>query len=123
SETSRNNASNVDKRVTGIRKRTNAARRAVEEVSEHDNTARLSRERYDAARERYREDGRRIERVSEHTGQNRGDTEENNRLADRNTDRIAGIKHIAGQDREGIKAKELERARAPTRSRSPGMGR
>jgi len=123
SERARNNASIIDKRVISFRKRTNAARRAVEEVSEHDNTARLSRERYDAARERYREVGRRIERVSEHTGQNRGVTEENNRLADRNTDGIAGIKHIAGQVREVIKAKELERARAPTRSRSPGMGR
>lgn len=125
SETSRNNASNVDKRVTGVRKRTNAARRAVEEVSEYDNTARLSRERYYAVRERYREVGRRIERVSEHTGQNRGVTEENNRLTDRNTEGIAGIKHIAEQVREVIQAKEqeLERARTPTRSRSPSMGR
>ena len=123
SEKSRNNASNVDKRVTGIRKRTNAARRAVEEVSEHDSTARLSRERYDAIRERYREVGRRVERVSEHTGQNRGVTEENNRLTDRNTEGIAGIKHIAEQVREVIKAKELESVNAATRSRSPSMGR
>jgi hypothetical protein len=125
SEKSRNNASNVDKRVSGVRERTNAARSAVEDVSEHDNTARLSRERYDAIRERYSEVGRRIERVSEHTGQNRGVTEENNRLTDRNTDGAEGIKHIAGQVREAIKAKEqeLERARVPTRSRSPSMGR
>ena len=125
SEKSRNNASNVDKRVIGVRERTNAARSAVKDVSEHDNTARLSRERYDAIRERYSEVGRRIERVSEHTGQNRGVTEENNRLTDRNTEGAEGIKHIAGQVREVIKAKEqeLERARAPTRSRSPSMGR
>ena len=125
SEKSRNNASNVDKRVSGVRERTNAARSAVEDVSEHDNTARLSRERYDAIRERYSEVGRRIERVSEHTGQNRGVTEENNRLTNRNTDGAEGVKHIAGQVREAIKAKEqeLERARAPTRSRSPSMGR
>ncbi len=125
SEKSRNNASNLDKRVIGFRERTNAARSAVEDVSEHDNTARLSRERYDAIRERYSEVGRRIERVSEHTGQNRGVTEENNRLTDRNTEGIEGIKHIAEQVREVIKAKEqeLERARAPTRSRSPSMGR
>ena len=123
SETARNNASNVDKRVTGIRKRTNAARSAVENVSEHDNTARLSRERYDAARKRYREIGERIERISERTEQNRAVTSENNRIADRNTEGAEGIKHIAGQVREAIKAKEIECARTPTRSRSPSMGR
>nr|WP_015060787.1 relaxase/mobilization nuclease domain-containing protein [Psychrobacter sp. DAB_AL60]AFF18216.1 MobA [Psychrobacter sp. DAB_AL60] len=125
SERARNNASIIDKRVTSFRERTNSTRRAVEDVSEHDNTARLSRERYDAIRERYSEVGRRIERVSEHTGQNRGVTEENNRLTDRNTDGIEGIKHIAEQVREAIKTKEqeLERARAHTRSRSPSMGR
>ena len=111
SERSRNNASNVDKRVTSFRKRSNSTRRAVEEVSEHNNTARLFRER--------------IERISERTEQNRAVTSENNRIADRNTDGIAGIKHLAGQVREVIKAKEqeLERARASTRSRSPSMGR
>ncbi len=125
SERARNNASIIDKRVISFRKRTNAARRAVEDVSEHDNTARLSRERYDAIRERYSKVGRRIERVSEHTSQNRGVTEENNRLTDRNTDGIEGIKQIAGEVREVIKTKEqeLERARAQTRSRSPSMGR
>lgn len=125
SERARNNASIIDKRVISFRKRTNSARRAVEDVSEHDNTARLSKERYDAIRERYSEVRGRIERISEHTGQNRGVTEENNRLTDRNTGGIEGIKQIAGQVREVIKAKEqeLERARAPTRSRSPGMGR
>ena len=125
SEKSRNNASNVDKRVIGIRERTNAARSAVEELSECDNTARLSRERYDAIRERYREVGERIERISERTDQNRAITSENNRIADGNRSRSEGIKHLAGQVREVIKAKEqeLERARAPTRSRSPSMGR
>ena len=125
SEKSRNNASIIDKRVNGVRARTNAARSAVEDLSEHDNTARLSRERYDAARERYREVGERIERISERTEQNRAVTSENQRLTDRNTDGAEGIKHIAGQVREAIKAKEqeLERARVPTRSRSPGMGR
>lgn len=69
--------------------------------------------------------GERIERISERTEQNRAVTSENNKLADRNTDGAEGIKHIAGQVREVIKAKEqeLERARAPTRSRSPSMGR
>lgn len=125
SERARNNASIIDKRVIGFRERTNAARRAVEDVSEYDSTARLSRERYDAARERYREVGERIERISERTEQNRAITSENQRLTDRNTDGAEGIKHIAGQVREVIKAKEqeLERARALTRSRSPSMGR
>jgi len=125
SEKSRNNASNVDKRVIGVRKRSDAARRAVEDVSEHDNTARLSKERYDAIRERYREVRGRIERISERTEQNRAVTNENNRLADRNTGGIEGVKQIAGQVRELIQAKEqeLDRARAHTRSRSPSMGR
>ena len=125
SEKSRNNASNVDKRVIGVRERTNAARSAVEDVSEHDNTARLSKERYDAIRERYSEVRGRIERISERTDQNRAVTNENNRLTDRNTGGIEGIKQIAGQIREVIKAKEqeLERSRAPTRLRSPSMGR
>ena len=125
SEKSRKNASNVDKRVIGVRERTNAARSAVEDVSEHDNTARLSRERYDAIRERYSEVGGRIERISERTDQNRAITSENNRIADGNRSRVEGIKDLAGQVREVIKAKEqeLERARAPTRSRSPSMGR
>jgi len=125
SERARNNAIIIDKRVIGFRERTNAARTAVEDVSEYDSTARLSRERYDAARERYREVGERIERISERTEQNRAITSENQRLTDRNTDGAEGIKHIAGQVREVIKAKEqeLERTRVPTRSRSPGMGR
>ena len=125
SERARNNASIIDKRVTSFRERTNSTRRAVEDLSEYDSTARLSQERYDAARERYREVGERIERISERTEQNRAVTSENQRLTDRNTDGAEGIKHIAGQVREAIKAKEqeLERARAPTRSRSPGMGR
>ena len=125
SERARNNASIIDKRVTGFRKRTDSTRRAVEEVSEHDNTARLSRERYDAIRERYREVGGRIERISERTDQNRAITSENNRLAEGNTEGITGIKQIAEQTRAVIKTKEqeLERARAPTRSRSPSMGR
>ena len=125
SETARNNASNVDKRVIGVRERSDAARRAVEDVSEHDNTARLSKERYDAIRERYSEVRGRIERISERTDQNRAVTSENNRLTDRNTDGIEGIKQIAEQVRGMIKAKEqeLERARVHTRSRSPSMGR
>jgi len=125
SEKSRNNAINVDKRVIGVRKRSDAARRAVEDVSEYDNTARLSKERYDAIRERYSEVRGRIKRISERTDQNRAVTSENNRLTDRNTGGIEGIKQIAGQIREVIKSKEqeLERARACTRSRSPSMGR
>ena len=118
SEQSRDNASIIGKRIISFRERTNSTRRAVEDLSEHDNTARLSRERYS-------EVGERIERISERTDQNRAVTNENNRLTDRNTEGIEGIKHIAEQVREVIKAKEqeLERTRAPTRSRSPGMGR
>ena len=125
SERARNNASIIDKRVIGFRKRTDSARRAVEDVSEHDNTARLSRERYEAIRERYSEVGGRIERISERTDQNRSVTSENNRIADGNTRGSEEIKHATEQVTEVIKAKEkeVERARAPTRSRSPGMGR
>ena len=125
SERARNNASIIDKRVISFRKRTNSTRGAVEDISEHDNTARLSKERYDAIRERYSEVRGRIERISERTDQNRAVTNENNRLADRNTGGVEGIKQITQQVRETIKAKEqeLERARAPTRSRSPSMGR
>ena len=125
SETARNNASNVDNRVTGVRERTNAARSTIEDVSEHDNTARLSKERYDSIRERYSEVRGRIEGVSERTEQNRAITSENKRLTDRNTDGAEGIKQIAEQVRELIQAKEqeLERVRAHTRSRSPSMGR
>ena len=125
SERARNDAGIIDKRVISVRKRTNAARSAVEDVSEHDNTARLSKERYDAIRERYSEVRGRIERISERTDQNRAVTSENNRIADGNTRGSEEIKHAAEQVRELIHAKEqeLERARAPTRSRSPSMGR
>ena len=125
SEKSLNNASHVNKRVIRFRERTDSTRRAIEDVSEYDSTARLSRERYSAARERYCEIGERIKGIRERTEQNRAVTNENNKLTDRNRDGIAGIKHIAGQVREVIKAKEqeLERARAQTRSRSPSMGR
>jgi len=125
SERARNNASIIDKRVISFRKRTDSTCRAVKDVSEYDSAARLSQQRYDAIRERYREVGGRIERISERTDQNRAITSENNRIADGNRSRIEGIKHLAEQVREVIKAKEqeLERARAPTRSRSPSMGR
>ena len=125
SEQSRDNASIVGKRIIGFRERANSTRSAVKNVSEYDSTARLSQERYDAARERYREVGERIERISERTEQNRAVTSENQRLTDRNTDGAEGIRHIVGQVREVIKAKEqeLERARTATRSRSPSMGR
>ena len=124
SERSRNNAINVDKRVIGVRERTNATRSAVEDVSEYDNAARLSKERYDAIRERYSEVRGRIERISERADQNRAVTNENNRLTDRNTDGAEGVKQIAEQVREVIKTKEqeLERTRAHTRLRSPSMG-
>ena len=123
SETARNNASNDDERITSFRKRSNSTRRAIEDVSEYDSTARLSRERYSAIRERYSEIGGRIEGVSERTEKNRAVTSENNRLTDRNTDGAERVKQIAGQVRELIQAKELERARSVTRSRSPSMGR
>lgn len=120
SERARNNASIIDKRVIGFRKRTNSARRAVKDVSEYDSTARLSQERYDAARERYLEVGERIERISERTEQNRAVTSENQRLTDRNTDGAEGIKHIAGQVREVIKTQENQRQQ---RYAAPRMGR
>ncbi|MES1966252.1 relaxase/mobilization nuclease domain-containing protein (plasmid) [Psychrobacter sp. AH5] len=125
SERARNNASIIDKRVISFRKRTDSTRRAVKDVSEYDSTARLSQQRYEAIRERYREVGERIERISERADQNRAVASENQRLTDRNTEGAEGIKHIAGQVREMIKAKEqeVERARTPTRSRSPSMGR
>ena len=125
SEKSRNNASNVDKRVEGFRKRTDSTRSAVEDLSEYSNTARLSKERYDAIRERYNEVRGRIDGIGERTDQNRAVTSENNRLTDRNTDGIEGIKHVTGQVRDVIKAKEkeLESVKAHTRSRSPSMGR
>ena len=124
SERARNNASIIDKRVISFRKRTDSTRRAVKDVSEYDSAARLSQQRYDAIRERYREVGERIERISERTDQNRTITSENNRITDGNRSRTEGIKDLAGQVREVIKAKEqeLERARVPTRSRSPSMG-
>jgi len=125
SERARNNASIIDKRVISFRKRTDSTRRAVKDVSEYDSAARLSQERYDAIRERYREVGGQIERISERTEQNRAVTSENNRIADGNTRGGEEIKHAVEQVRELIQAKkqELERARAPTRSRSPSMGR
>ncbi|PKG93490.1 hypothetical protein CXF58_00720 (plasmid) [Psychrobacter sp. Sarcosine-02u-2] len=124
SERARNNASIIDKRVIGFRKRTDSTRRAVKDVSEYNSTARLSQQRYDAIRERYREVGERIERISERTDQNRAVTSENNRIADGNTRGGEEIKHAAEQVREVIKAKEeVERARVPTKSRSPSMGR
>ena len=125
SERARNNASIIDKRVISFRKRTDSTRRAVKDVSEYDSTARLSQQRYDAIRERYYEVGRQIERISERTDQNRAVTSENNRIADGNTRGGEEVKHAAEQVRELIQAKEqeLERARAPTRSRSPSMGR
>lgn len=118
SERARNNASIIDKRVISFRERTDSTRSAVEDVSEHDNTARLSRERYSEVRGR-------IERISERTEQNRAVTSENNRIADGNTRGGEEVKHAAEQVRELIQAKEqeLERARAPIRSRSPSMGR
>ena len=125
SEQSRNNASIIDERVTSFRERSNSTRRAIEEVSEYDNTARLFRERIERIREQIEQNRERVERISERTEQNRAVTSENNRLAKGNTDGIAGIKQIAEQTRAVIKAKEQEvaRARTPTRSRSPSMGR
>ena len=125
SERARNDAGIIDKRVISFRKRTDSTRRAVEDVSEYDSAARLSQQRYDAIRERYHEVGERIERISERTEQNRAVTSENNRIADGNTRGGEEIKHAAEQVRELIQAKEqeLERVRAPTRSRSPSMGR
>ena len=121
SEKSRNNASNVDKRVIGIRKRTDAARSAVEDVSEYSNTARLSKERYDAIRERYSEVRGRIEGISERTDQNRAVTNENNRIADRNTSGSREIEQIAEQVREVINENKKTKTLESSRSRGPSM--
>ncbi|MGB5878349.1 MAG: relaxase/mobilization nuclease domain-containing protein [Psychrobacter nivimaris] len=121
SETARNNASNVDQRVTDVRERTNAARRAVEDVSEHDNTARLSKERYDAIRERYSEVRGRIEGISERTDQNRAVTNENNRLTGRNAEGSEGIKQVAEQVREVINENKQTKMLENSRSRGPSM--
>ena len=121
SERSRNNASIIDKRVISFRERTNSTRRAVENVSEHDNTARLSRERYDAIRERYREVEGRIERISERTDQNRAITSENNRIADRNAEGSEGVKQIAEQVREVINENKKTKTLENSRSRGPSM--
>jgi hypothetical protein len=121
SERARNNASIIDQRVISFRKRTNSARRAVEDVSEHDNTARLSKERYDAIRERYSEVRGRIERISERTEQNKAVTNENNRFTDRNTDGIERIKQIYRQVREAIKENEKTKLLEGSRSIGPSM--
>ena len=121
SERARNNASIIDKRVISFRERTNSTRRAVEDISEHDNTARLSRERYDAIRERYREVGERIEGISERTDQNRAVTSENNRIADRNAEGSEGVKQIAEQVREVINENKKTKTLENSRSRGPSM--
>jgi len=119
SERARNSASDVDKRVIDVRERTNSAHSAVKDISEYDNTARLSQERYDAIRERYREVGRRFEKISEYTERNRAVTSENDRITDGNTDRIEGIKQIADQARAVIKTQEHQRQQ---RYSAPSMG-
>ena len=123
SEQSRNNASIIDKRVTSFREHSNSTRRAVKKVSEHDNTARLSRELYDATRERYSEVRERIEHIGKRTEQNRAVTSENNRITGEVESRVEGTRQAIEQTRAVIQAKEqeVERARAPTRS--PSMGR
>ena len=113
SETLRNNASNVNNRVIGVRKHTNAARSAVEDVSEYDNIARLSKERYSEIRERYSEIRGRIKKISEYTERNRAVTDENNRFTERNTDGIEGIEQIAEQMRALRKAEERKRSLYP----------
>lgn len=125
SERSRNNASCVDKRVIGIRERTNSAHRAVEDVSEYDNTARLYRERYGAARAQYDAVKERIEQTSERTKKNRVIAEDNDKLTAKLEIGIQGVRQAAEETRDAIKAKEqeIERARTPTRSRYPSMGR
>ena len=49
--------------VKHVSQNTNAAHRAVEDISEYDNTARLSKARYDEARERFNEVRGRIEQA------------------------------------------------------------
>jgi len=113
SEKSRNNASNVNKRIIGIREHTNAARSAVEDVSACHNTARLSRAEYSTARERYSEVKGQIEQVGALAERHRTVADKNHRLTDRNRGGIAGIKQIAEQVRELRKAEERKRSRYP----------
>ena len=114
SEKSRNSASIIDERIIGFRKHSNSTRRAVEDVSEHDDTARLSRERYKAVSKRY-------SAIRERTEQNRAVTNENNRLTDRNTDGIERIKQIYRQVREAIKENEKTKLLEGSRSIGPSM--
>lgn len=141
SKNAHSNTGKVDRRAIQFRERTDSTRRAIEELSECHSTSRLSKARYSGAREQYSTVNERIEQVSEHTERNRAVTGENNRIADRNTGGIDGIKQIAGQVRKIIQAKAQEEAQKQerarevlqatepsvnienTRSRSPRMGR
>jgi hypothetical protein len=63
---------------------------------------------YAAIRERNSEVKKRIERISECKDRNRATTSENNRIANGNRSRVEEVKHLIGQVREVIKAKEQE---------------
>ncbi len=116
SERARTDTGKYHRAITRLGQHTESTSRDVERVSEYDNTARLSKERYEAIRQQ-------IEHLSERTEQNRSVTSENNRLAERNTGGIDGIKQIADQAREVITANVQAKNLANTRSRSPRMGR
>lgn len=114
SETSRKNDNLVNKRIFHLRECTDSTRRAAEDVSGYDNTARLSRKRYDASRERYSEVRERMERISEHAEQNRAVTSENNSLARKVENGVEDIRRIIKESREVIadrEAKKQERNR------------
>ena len=122
SERARTDTRKYHRAITRLSQHTESTSRDVERVSEYDNTARLSKERYESIRQQVEHLSERIEQISERTERNRAVTSENNKLADRNT---GGIQQITERTRAVIQAKnqELERDRTPTRSRSPSMRR
>lgn len=109
---------NVNKRIKSVRGQSNSTRRAIEDISEYDNTTRISRERYNAIRARHSEVRKQIDLISELTEQDRAITSENNRLTDRNTIGVTGIKGFIEQAIEVIK--EAEKVETVEKSRSIG---
>ena len=125
SERARRDTGTYNRAITRLGQHTKSTSRDVETVSEYDNTARLSRERYDAIRERYSEVREQVEQISERTERNRAIADGNNSCTREIENRVEDIRQINEQIRAVIQAKnqEVERARTPTKSRSPSMGR
>ena len=114
SERARSGTANYNRAITRFSQNTESTSRDVERISEYDNTARLSRERYNAIKKRY-------SAIREHTEQDRGVTIENNRIADDNRSRVEGIKDLVGQVREVIKENEKIKSLEKSSSIGPSM--